>query len=295
MSSRPGADRLLAGREADQADPSERPDGRDQGRFEQLALDHVDHDVDALGMPQLGRCLSKVVLEPPVALAVPAVAEHPVGACRGRQLLFLRDADAGDHLRAHRLGELHRGHADAARCPVDQHEAAGTDLAEHFQRVVGREEVAAQVGAALQRNTVGGLPDGRRRYLDRLGEAAQVHLGDDPVAGPQVVDAVAEPPAPFPPRPCRARREDPACAGRAPAPAARRDTARRRSASGPRRDPAHRQERRDLVQRQDVPQRVGLRNRFSGFVEAGVAVTANGFHSAHGDSGDKLTGSIMWP
>ena len=82
------------------------------------------------GWPSSADARPDLVLEPAVPVAVPAVAEHPVGPRRGRRLPLFGGADAGDDVRAHRPGQLHRGHADAARRPVDQHQAVGGHLAE---------------------------------------------------------------------------------------------------------------------------------------------------------------------
>ena len=153
--------------------------------------------------------------------------------------------------------------------------------------MVGGEEIASQVGAVLQRDVVGGSPDGRRRYPDRLGETPEVHLGYRPVAGSHVLDAVSD--LQHRPRhvhaghvgqvrlvlvePLRLQRVGILHAGK----------------MRPDHDVAGLADRRGyLVQRQNVPQGDGLRNGFAGLVEAGVAVAADSLHRVHGDSGNSL-------
>ena len=56
-----------------------------------------------------------------------------------------QEADTGDDECAHRFGQLDRGHADTARCAIDQHQVPRANLANHLQRMVGGEEVTTQV------------------------------------------------------------------------------------------------------------------------------------------------------
>ena len=145
--------------------------------------------------------------------------------------------------------------------------------------MVGGEEVAAQVRAGGEVHTGRHLPDRRGRHPHHLGEAADAHLGDDPVGGLQVIGVgLDDGPGHVHARDVRQTRlllvqplrlqcirilhtgvvrahED--MPGLVPGPG-------------------------NLVQGQDVAQRNRRGNRFAPVIETGVAVTTDGAdHIAH--------------
>ena len=139
-------------------------------------------------MPQFARGTPDLVLERPVSLPISTVTEHSVGARGSRELLLLGNAHAGNHQRTHRLGQLDRGHTDAAGRTVDQHEVARTNLPDGLERVVGGEEVAPEIRARRQVHAVGRLPDRPGRDLDDFRQTPKLHLGDDPLAHLHILD-----------------------------------------------------------------------------------------------------------
>ena len=85
------------------------------------------------------------------ATSVVVAVDGLVGAEGAHALAVVGAADGGQHPRSARVGELHCGAADTARCALDQHGLAGGEGGAAHQAVPGGREGESQRGRLFER------------------------------------------------------------------------------------------------------------------------------------------------
>ena len=98
----------------------------------------------------------------------------------------------GEHSRPGPLGELDGGDADAAGAGLDEDGLTRLEVAELEQAVVGGAERHRDAGGGHNVGAVGDGPCHQGGDGDELGVGARQHGGDDPLADPAVLDALAD-------------------------------------------------------------------------------------------------------
>jgi hypothetical protein len=153
----------------------ERPDAVDQV----LAADRVEDDVGAAAVGQLARALDEVlggVVDPAVETELLEALELLV-AGRGR-----------DHGGTGLLGELDRGHPDAAPARVNQGRLPGLEVAGGEQALLGGPERHRDTRGATSVQPVGDRPGDDRGNGPLRGVRARREQGHDPVADRAILD-----------------------------------------------------------------------------------------------------------